>query len=64
MHIMTDNGWMPLAPQNCQAASNEDGRYSGEIPSPQAEAWLAWIAAEIKELREQRIARRGHANML
>lgn len=58
MHIFTGakNGWVRLKPMFCKSAPQDDGRYRGELPSPQCEAYIAWLEQEYKDQRDRRVS--------
>jgi hypothetical protein len=54
MWIMTSSGWKQLTPSNVIPAPAYDGRYRGELPSPQVKAFIASLEADIEMIRQRR----------
>jgi hypothetical protein len=61
VHIKTDQGWKQLQPRNLVPATPNEGRYRGQLPSPQVVAYLRWLETEIIKQRAARLQTHAQA---
>lgn len=58
MHIMTVEGWKPLAVRNCIPAPDQEHWNSAELKA-KVEAYMKGLRKEIEEMQADRISRHG-----